>query len=103
MKDEIKITLKVTAIVATDFLCWFPIIILGILVQTRAVTLPASVYEWLVTCVLPINSAVNPYLYTIAELISKYRKQNQATEAEPKDTQQMDIPKINFEDMVGAI
>ncbi|XP_072043266.1 uncharacterized protein [Amphiura filiformis] len=103
MKEEIRMTMKVTAIVATDFLCWFPIIILGILVQTRAITLPASVYAWLVTCVLPINSAVNPYLYTIAEVISKYRKQRQVSEQEPKisDTQQMDIPQINFEKMIG--
>ena len=75
MQDEIRMTLKVTAIVATDFFCWFPIIILGILVQTRTITLPPDTYAWLVTCVLPINSAVNPYLYTIAEVISKYRKQ----------------------------
>ena len=74
MNEQIKMTVKVTAIVATDFLCWFPIIILGILVQTRAITLPPSVFAWLVTCVLPINSAVNPYLYTISEVISKHSK-----------------------------
>ena len=96
MKEEIRLSLKVTAIVATDCLCWFPIIILGILVQSRAITLPASVYAWLVTCVLPINSAVNPYLYTIAEVISKYRKQRQVSgqEANISDTQQVDIPQF---------
>ena len=77
MKDEIRLTLKVTAIVATDFCCWFPIIILGILVQTREITLPPDAYAWLVTCVLPINSAINPYLYTISEVIYKHRKQKQ--------------------------
>ena len=77
MNMQIKLTVKVTAIVATDFLCWFPIIILGILVQTRAITLPPSVFAWLVTCVLPINSAVNPYLYTISEVITKYRKKSE--------------------------
>ena len=76
MNMQIKMTVKVTAIVATDFLCWFPIIILGILVQTRAITLPPSVFAWLVTCVLPINSAVNPYLYTISEIISKHHKKS---------------------------
>ena len=67
-------TMKVAAIVATDFFCWAPIIILGILVQTRIIALGPSVYAWLVTCVVPINSAINPYLYTISELISRYRK-----------------------------
>ena len=74
MAEQIKLTTKVTAIVATDFLCWFPIIALGILVQTRLVSLPPSVYAWSVTFVLPLNSAINPYLYTIAEIVSNYRK-----------------------------
>ena len=63
LKDELRMTLKVTAIVATDFFCWFPIIILGILVQARVLDLPASVYAWCVTFVIPINSAINPYLF----------------------------------------
>ena len=74
MDEQVKMTTRVTAIVATDFFCWFPIIILGILVQTRTITLPPLVYAWLVTCVLPINSAINPYLYTIAEVILNCRK-----------------------------
>ena len=74
MDEQIKLTTKVTAIVATDFFCWSPIILMGILVQTGLVTLPPSVYAWSVTFVLPINSAVNPYLYTIVELVSNYRK-----------------------------
>ena len=74
MKEQITLTVKVTAIVATDFLCWFPIILLGILVQVRVVELPPSVYAWCVTFVLPINSAINPYLYTISEIISNAKK-----------------------------
>ena len=75
MTEQIRLTTKVSTIVATDFCCWFPIIILGILVQIRVITLPASVFAWCVTFVLPINSAINPYLYTIAEVISNYRKE----------------------------
>ena len=79
MKEQITLTVKVTAIVATDFLCWFPIIILGILVQVRVVELPASVYAWCVTFVLPINSAINPYLYTVSEIISNAKKKRSKT------------------------
>ncbi|XP_072051965.1 G-protein coupled receptor GRL101-like [Amphiura filiformis] len=78
-KEQIRLTMKVSAIVGTDFCCWFPIILLGILVQTRVITLPPSVYAWSVTFILPINSAINPYIYTIVELISKYRKNRQRT------------------------
>ncbi len=75
MDQQIKLTKKVTAIVATDFFCWAPIIILGFLVQIRMITLPASVFAWCVTVVMPINSAINPYLYTIHDIISKYRRE----------------------------
>ena len=74
MQQQIKLTTKVTAIVVTDFCCWFPIIILGILVQLQVITLPSSVYAWCVTFVLPINSAINPYLYTFTEIVSEKRK-----------------------------
>ena len=74
MRKQIKLTMRVTAIVATDFFCWSPIIVLGILVQTRAITLSPAAFAWLVSFVLPINSAINPYLYTIADAVAKYRK-----------------------------
>ena len=79
MKKQVRMTVKVAAIVLTDFLCWFPIILLGILVQARVLTLPPSVYAWCVTFVLPINSAINPYLYTISQLISTYRNEVRST------------------------
>ena len=76
MREQVKMTAKVAAVVLTDFFCWFPIILLGILVQTKVLKLPPSVFAWCVTFVLPINSAINPYLYTIAQLISNYRSKN---------------------------
>ena len=74
LKEQLTLTSKVTSIIATDFCCWFPIVVLGILVQSRAITLSPSAYAWSIAVVLPINSAINPYLYTIAEMISKKKK-----------------------------
>ena len=71
MKEQIKLTSKVAFIVATDFLCWFPIILLGILVQLRVIALSPAAFAWLISVVLPINSAINPYLYTIADNCNK--------------------------------
>ena len=76
MKEQIRLTDKVAAIILTNFACWFPIILLGILVQAGVLTLPADVFAWCVTFVLPINSAINPYLYTIDAVISKQRKKS---------------------------
>ncbi|XP_072030530.1 uncharacterized protein [Amphiura filiformis] len=74
MKEQIRMTVKVAAIVLTDFFCWAPVILMGILVQLNVLTLPSSVFAWSVTVILPINSAINPYLYTIAAVISNHRK-----------------------------
>ena len=76
MKEQLKLTSKVAFIVATDFLCWFPIILLGTLVQIRVITLSPAAFAWLISVVLPINSAINPYLYTIADSVTKCRKSN---------------------------
>ena len=70
MTEEIRMTLKVSAIVLTDFFCWFPICLMGALVQISLIELPNSVFAWAVTFVLPINSAINPFLYTIVTVIT---------------------------------
>ena len=74
IKHEISLNLKVAAIVSTDFFCWFPIIIGGILVQTGVLSLSPAVCAWAITFVLPINSAINPYLYTISYVVADYLK-----------------------------
>ncbi|XP_072021877.1 G-protein coupled receptor GRL101-like [Amphiura filiformis] len=84
VKEQIRMTIKVAAIVLTDFFCWAPVIVLGICVQVGVLTLPTSVFSWTVTVILPINSAINPYLYTIAALISKRRKEAQVSPTENK-------------------
>ncbi|XP_038055191.1 G-protein coupled receptor GRL101-like [Patiria miniata] len=61
---EVRMAIKMALIVMTDFCCWMPIIILGILSQTGTVTLSTEVYAWVVVLVLPINSSLNPFLYT---------------------------------------
>ena len=72
--DDLKIAVRMAAIVGTDFICWMPVIIMGILSQTGAAVIPLQMYTWSVVFILPINSSLNPYLYTIASLITDYRK-----------------------------
>ncbi|XP_067045213.1 G-protein coupled receptor GRL101-like isoform X2 [Acropora muricata] len=66
---------RMVFIVLTDFCCWIPIIIIGIasLVGMEA---PPSVYAWVAVFVLPLNSALNPILYTIstANFRRKFRR-----------------------------
>ncbi|XP_072175789.1 relaxin receptor 2-like [Diadema setosum] len=79
---EIKMAAKMSLLVGTDFFCWMPIIILGILVQSNIVTLSSDVYAWLVVFVLPINSSINPYLYTIVDATTHKQKLKGKKQAE---------------------
>ena len=71
--EEIQMAIRMAVVVLTDFFCWMPIIIMGILVQTDVITLSPTVYAWIVTFVLPINSAVNPFLYTLITATDVYK------------------------------
>ena len=73
-KREVKTAYRMGLIVLTDLLCWMPIVIIGILVQTSYTDLSPTTYAWVIAFALPINSAVNPFLYAIGHLVSS-RKQ----------------------------
>ncbi|KAH9496643.1 hypothetical protein Btru_009916 [Bulinus truncatus] len=64
-KTDSAMARRMTLIVMTDFCCWIPIIILGFvsLAGTRA---DDQVYAWIAVFVLPLNSAMNPVIYTLS-------------------------------------
>ena len=84
--EDIKMALKMAVIVATDFLCWMPVIIMGILSQTGLVVIPLQMYTWSVVFIIPINSSLNPYLYTISHLSSKTQTTKKTTAATWKNS-----------------
>ncbi|XP_042880098.1 relaxin receptor 1-like [Penaeus japonicus] len=57
-------------IVGTDFLCWMPVIVIKV-VALSGVGIDRTLYAWLAVFVLPVNSALNPILYTLATKIFK--------------------------------
>ena len=68
-KEEVRMAIKMGFIVLTDMMCRLPLVILSILVQSGRYTVTPHVYTWIVTFVLPINSAINPFLYTLSTVI----------------------------------
>ncbi|GFY46592.1 relaxin receptor 1 [Trichonephila inaurata madagascariensis] len=58
-------------IVVTNMFCWLPIIALKIL-SISGMTIYSESYAWVAIFVLPINSALNPVLYT---LTTKFNQQ----------------------------
>ena len=65
-KNEAIMALRMLLIVGTDFCCWMPVIIMGILSMTEAISISADTHAWIVVFLIPINSSLNPYLYTLS-------------------------------------
>lgn len=59
--------IKIALIVITSFVAWMPTIILGF-IALAGIALPAAVYSWIAVLVLPVNSAINPMIYTIPNI-----------------------------------
>ena len=67
MKRESKMARRMMLIVLTDFLCWMPIIVIGLLSLLGKFHDPEKqAYVWIAVFVLPVNSALNPILYTFS-------------------------------------
>nr|XP_034970023.1 relaxin receptor 1 [Zootoca vivipara] len=64
VKKEMTLAKRFFFIVFTDALCWIPIFTLKLL-SLLQVEIPGSITSWVVIFILPINSALNPLLYTL--------------------------------------
>ena len=60
-------------IAVTDFVCWFPICVLG-LVAASGYTIPEEWNIAITIFILPLNAAFNPFLYTFNVIIEKRKK-----------------------------
>ena len=89
-EEEMRMAKKMSAIVLTDFCCWMPIIILSILVPSNVVTIPPVAFVWIVTFVLPINSTINPFLYTLATFITDWLDKRKRSRDEAIELHQLD-------------
>ena len=66
-KRERALAKRVFFIILTDFLCWIPIIAIGIKSHVeKTFDPPGDLAVWIAVFALPINSAINPLLYTLS-------------------------------------
>ena len=73
-KQEIRRAMKMSVIVLTDFCTWVPLLVVCILAQSNVIQVNPLTYAWTVAFILPINSAINPFLYTLIMLIEERNK-----------------------------
>jgi uncharacterized membrane protein len=71
--QDTTIARRLITVAVTDFLCWFPIGLCGLLALTD-VPIPGEVSVALAIFVLPLNSALNPFLYTFNVVMEQRRK-----------------------------
>ena len=66
---------RISRLLLTDFFCWIPVCIMGYL-KVSGVSLPPNAYIASAGLLLPINSAMNPLLYSplISQCMSRARK-----------------------------
>ncbi|KAJ8299169.1 hypothetical protein KUTeg_023229 [Tegillarca granosa] len=68
-KDQ-DIAKILSLVVLSDFLCWIPIGIMGTMTLAGQ-DISGDVYAWVIVFVLPVNSALNPFLYTFSGICKK--------------------------------
>ncbi|XP_067041831.1 uncharacterized protein [Acropora muricata] len=67
LKRESQMARRMFFIVLTDFLCWMPVILIGLLSVLGKFDDPEKqAYIWIAVFVLPVNSSINPILYTFS-------------------------------------
>ncbi|KAK3728040.1 hypothetical protein QZH41_004793 [Actinostola sp. cb2023] len=67
MNNDAALARRVVLIILTDFFCWIPVVIIGCLSLTQGFEdSQGQAYAWIAVFVLPINSSLNPILYTFS-------------------------------------
>ncbi|KAL8576733.1 hypothetical protein ACOMHN_065977 [Nucella lapillus] len=73
---DMQIARRLITVAASDFLCWFPIGVLGLL-ASQGHPLSDQLKVTLVIFVLRLNSALNPFLYTLNIILQHRRRRRQ--------------------------
>ncbi|PFX11743.1 Relaxin receptor 1, partial [Stylophora pistillata] len=67
LRREASLAKRVFFIVLTDCVCWLPIVVIGLRsLLEKSFGTPGDLAVWIAVFVLPVNSAINPILYTLS-------------------------------------
>nr|WPS71333.1 relaxin family peptide receptor 2 [Sminthopsis crassicaudata] len=84
IRRDVALANRFFFIVFSDAICWIPVFVIKILSLCR-VEIPGTITSWIVIFFLPINSALNPILYTLTtsffkdklkQLLHKHRRRS---------------------------
>ncbi|XP_025085575.1 G-protein coupled receptor GRL101-like [Pomacea canaliculata] len=74
--NDMTIARRLITIAVADFICWFPISLLGFMASS-GIPIAVEAYVPIVVWVLPLNSVLNPFLYTFNIMLEKRQKSRQ--------------------------
>nr|KAG5700957.1 hypothetical protein BaRGS_034242 [Batillaria attramentaria] len=74
---DLTIARRLITVAVSDFLCWFPVGLLG-LMSSAGIPVASEFSVFTAVIVLPLNSALNPFLYSYNVLAEKRRKAREA-------------------------
>ena len=81
-QQQMTIARRLFVVVLTDFCCWFPVGVMGLLAAGGGTPISGEVNVWTAIFVLPLNSALNPFLYTLNAAKEKWRKRREERKAQ---------------------
>nr|KAG5703000.1 hypothetical protein BaRGS_014823 [Batillaria attramentaria] len=77
-QQDMTIARRLFLIVFSDFCCWFPVGLMGLLAN-QGTPIPGEITVLAAIFVQPINSAINPFMYTLNLLLERRRKGREET------------------------
>ncbi|KAH9518628.1 hypothetical protein Btru_005814 [Bulinus truncatus] len=69
--QDFEVAKHLSLIAISNFCCWFPIGVMG-LMALDGYNLGIETYAWSAVLVMPLNSALNPFIYTIPALMQRW-------------------------------
>uniref|UniRef100_A0A3P8ZPB0 G-protein coupled receptors family 1 profile domain-containing protein n=1 Tax=Esox lucius TaxID=8010 RepID=A0A3P8ZPB0_ESOLU len=96
LHKDVAVANRFFFIVFSDALCWLPIFLVKIL-SLLQVEIPGTISSWVVIFILPINSALNPILYTVTT--SFFREQMLLCRWQRRSTLQKDRKSVTSSTM----
>jgi hypothetical protein len=70
---DLVVARRLFTVVMSNFVCWFPVGGLGLL-AARGLAVSSEVNVAVAILVLPVNAALNPFLYTLNTILEKWRR-----------------------------
>ncbi|KAK6967752.1 G-protein coupled receptor GRL101 [Biomphalaria glabrata] len=69
--QDFEVAKHLSLIAISNFCCWFPIGVMGLL-ALDGYHLGIETYAWTAVLIMPMNSALNPFIYTIPALMQRW-------------------------------